>query len=134
MVDYAFRLLQCCLVTDGGGALIPVAAERARDFPQKPVDLLGIGERVETPMVSQMEDFHLLARLPGRRPQSLRRGAGITHNDIDHLMIYDAFAHLPTAPRQASRRVSPHPLFAFRSSVPAHHVDALPFRKIDWGR
>jgi hypothetical protein len=52
--------LQCCLVTDGGGALILVAAERARDFPQSlpvaanrgPVYLLGTSETVETPMVS----------------------------------------------------------------------------------
>jgi hypothetical protein len=55
-IAYPFRLLQCCLVTDGG-ALILVAAERARDFPQKPVYLLGTGESVETPMVSQMADF-----------------------------------------------------------------------------
>jgi acetyl-CoA acetyltransferase len=52
IIAYPFRLLQCCLVTNGGGALIPVAAERARDFPQKPVYLLGISESVETPMVS----------------------------------------------------------------------------------
>jgi acetyl-CoA acetyltransferase len=52
MIAYPFRLLQCCLVTDGGGALILVAAERARDFPPKPVYLLGTGESVETPMVS----------------------------------------------------------------------------------
>src|SRR6516162_9255412 len=57
MIAYPFRLLQCCLVTDGGGALVLVAAERAKDFPQKPVYLLGTGESVETPMVSQMEDF-----------------------------------------------------------------------------
>src|SRR5215475_10686788 len=48
MIAYPFRLLQCCLVTDGGGALILVSAERARDFPQKPVYLLGTGESVET--------------------------------------------------------------------------------------
>jgi acetyl-CoA acetyltransferase len=34
MIAYPFRLLQCCLVTDGGGALILVSAERAKDFPQ----------------------------------------------------------------------------------------------------
>jgi acetyl-CoA acetyltransferase len=57
MIAYPFRLLQCCLLTDGGGALILVAAERAKDFPQQPVYLLGTGESVETPMVSQMADF-----------------------------------------------------------------------------
>ena len=57
MIAYPFRLLQCCLVTDGGGALILVSKERARDFPTKPVYLLGTGESVETPMISQMEDM-----------------------------------------------------------------------------
>ena len=52
MIAYPFRLLQCCLVTDGGGALILVAGERAKDSPQQPVYLLGTGESVETPMVS----------------------------------------------------------------------------------
>jgi hypothetical protein len=57
MIAYPFRLLQCCLVTDGGGAPILVSAERAKDFPQKSVYLIGTGESVETPMVSQMADF-----------------------------------------------------------------------------
>ena len=33
MIAYPFRLLQCCLVTDGGGALILTSADRAKDFP-----------------------------------------------------------------------------------------------------
>ena len=72
-IAYPFRLLQCCLVTDGGGAVILVSAELARDFPQKPVYLLGTGESVESPMVTQMEDF-TSSRVLGRRPQGLRRG------------------------------------------------------------
>jgi acetyl-CoA acetyltransferase len=94
MIAYPFRLLQCCLVTDGGGALILVAAERARDFPQKPVYLLGTGESVETPMVSQMTDFTSSRAFRVAGPKAFAE-AGITHNDVDHLMIYDAFAHLP---------------------------------------
>jgi acetyl-CoA acetyltransferase len=64
MIAYPFRLLQCCLVTDGGGALILVAAERARDFPQRPVYLLGTGESVENPDGQPNGGFHFLARLP----------------------------------------------------------------------
>ena len=40
MIAYPFRLLQCCLVTDGGGALILTSADRAKDFPRKPVYLI----------------------------------------------------------------------------------------------
>ena len=57
MIAYPFRLFMCCLVTDGGGALILTSADRAKDFPQKPVYILGTGESVESPMISQMEDF-----------------------------------------------------------------------------
>jgi acetyl-CoA acetyltransferase len=94
MIAYPFRLLQCCLVTDGGGALILTSADRARDFPTRPVYVLGSGESVETPMVSQMQDFtsSRAFRVAGREAF---RMAGIAHEDVDHLMIYDAFAHLP---------------------------------------
>jgi acetyl-CoA acetyltransferase len=94
MIAYPFRLLQRCLVTDGGGALILVSAERARDFPQKPVYLIGTGESVETPIVSQMADFTCSRAFRVAGAKALAE-AGITHNDVDRLMIYDAFAHLP---------------------------------------
>lgn len=94
MIAYPFRILQCCVVTDGGGALILTSADRAKDFPAKPVYILGTGESVETPMISQMEDFgsSRAFRVAGKRAFE---SAGIKHSDVDHLMIYDAFAHLP---------------------------------------
>lgn len=57
MVCYPFHLLECCLVADGGGALILTSTERVSDFPKKPVYILGTGESVETPIVSQMYDM-----------------------------------------------------------------------------
>ena len=94
MIAYPFRKLMCCLVTDGGGALILTSAERARDFPAKPVYVLGTGEAVESPIISQMEDFtsSKAFRISG---QAAFESAGVSHADVDHLMIYDAFAHLP---------------------------------------
>jgi acetyl-CoA acetyltransferase len=94
MIAYPFRILMCCLVTDGGGALILTSADRATDLPQKPVYILGTGESVESPMISQMENFtsSRAFRVSGKKAFA---EAGITHKDVDHLMIYDAFAHLP---------------------------------------
>jgi len=94
VIAWPFHLLECCLVTDGGGALVLVSAERARDFREKPVFVLGTGESVETPMVSQMEDFTTSRafRVSGRMAFA---EAGIGPREVDHLMIYDAFAHLP---------------------------------------
>lgn len=94
MIAYPFRLLQCCLVTDGGGALILTSSDRAKDFPTKPCYILGTGESVETTMVSQMEDFTSSRAFRVAGPEAFRM-AGIKHSDVDHLMIYDAFAHLP---------------------------------------
>ena len=94
LVAYPFHLLECCLVTDGGGALIVTAAERAADFPRPAVHVLGTGESMETPMISQMVDFtqSQAFRLAG---QAAFAEAGITTADVRHMMIYDAFAHLP---------------------------------------
>jgi acetyl-CoA acetyltransferase len=94
MIAYPFHLLECCLVTDGGGALILTTAERAGDFPEPPAYILGTGESVETPMVSQMEDLCSSRAFSVAGPRAMA-DAGINHADVDHLMIYDAFAHLP---------------------------------------
>ena len=94
MICYPFHLLECCLVTDGGGALILTKAERAKDFPQPPAYILGTGESVETSMISQMQDMTSSRnfRIAGR---DAMESANISHSDVDHFMVYDAFAHLP---------------------------------------
>jgi len=94
IIAYPVHLLECCLVTDGGGALVVVSAERAKDFPRKPVYLLGSGESSEHSMISMMHDFteSRAFKVSGRRAFE---EAGIERRDIDHAMFYDAFAHTP---------------------------------------
>jgi acetyl-CoA acetyltransferase len=96
MIAYPFHQLECCLVTDGGGALIMTSAERAQDLPQRAprVHLLGSGESSDGPVMSMMAD---LTRSRGFQlsSQAAFRHAGIRPSDVDHVMIYDAFAHVP---------------------------------------
>ncbi len=94
LICWPFNLFDCCLVADGGGAIVLVSAERARDFPHPPVYLLGAGESVAHWNVSQMRDFTTsdCARVSGREAF---RMAGVEPKDIDHVMFYDAFTSTP---------------------------------------
>jgi acetyl-CoA acetyltransferase len=96
MIAYPMHLLECCLVTDGGGALVVTSAERARAVPgPKPVVyVLGTGEASESPMVSMMEDFTSSLAFRNASAAAFAE-AGIRPPEVDHVMIYDAFAHLP---------------------------------------
>ena len=96
LIAWPIRRAMTCLVSDAGGALIVTSADRAKDFPTKPVYLLGSGSAMENGGCSPagtrnpMEpDF---IRTSGRDAFS---SAGVSHADIDHLMIYDAFAFNP---------------------------------------
>lgn len=96
MVAYPFHKLQCCGLADGGGALVVTSAERARDLRthDKLVYVLGSGEASDSPLVALMDDMtsSKAFRLSSRAAMA---EAGVRHADIDHLMVYDAFAHLP---------------------------------------
>jgi acetyl-CoA acetyltransferase len=96
MVAYPFRKEMCCVVTDAGGALVVTSAERAADLPaaDRTVYLLGSGESSGPTLVSQMDDLTSFAAFRRSSAEAFAT-SGLTHDDIGHLMCYDAFAHLP---------------------------------------
>lgn len=96
MVAYPMHLLECCLVTDGGGAFVVTSAQRARSgsFPKPAVYVLGAGEFCETSLISTMSDL-TTSRAFVEASAAAFAQAGLGPRDVDHLMVYDAFAHLP---------------------------------------
>ncbi len=83
------HLLDCSLVSDGGGALIMTSAERARDFKNKPVYLLGVGEGHSHEHISQAHSFVAsAAKDAGERAYAM---AGLAPKDIDVAEVYDCF-------------------------------------------
>src|SRR5919206_2263082 len=55
------HLLDCCVVSDGGGAYVVTTADRAKDLRKKPVRMLGYGERVGHAGIGSMPDFTEIA-------------------------------------------------------------------------
>ncbi|WP_040608769.1 acetyl-CoA acetyltransferase [Pseudooceanicola batsensis] len=89
MVGDPLTVRDCCLVTDGGGAIVMVRAERARDFPKAPVYVLGSAAESSHRQISQMKDFTVTAaRESGARAFA---AAGVSSSDIQAVELYDAF-------------------------------------------
>lgn len=81
--------LDCCLVTDGGGAVVITSLERARDLPRPPVRVLGYGECVTNTSMTAVQDLTRTgAELSGRI--AFQR-AGIVPADVDVAQLYDSF-------------------------------------------
>ena len=89
MLADPLRQADCCLRTDGGGAVVLTTEERARDLRQTPIYVLGSGEAVSHLHMSQWPDMpDLVARDSARRAFEQ---AGISAKDVDVLQTYDAF-------------------------------------------
>ena len=89
MISHPFTVRDCCLVTDGGGAIVITTPERAKDLKQKPAYILGTGEAITHAMISQMPDLTTTGTAISGGLAFER--AGITPADIDVLALYDAF-------------------------------------------
>jgi acetyl-CoA acetyltransferase len=93
-VCYPFNLLNICLVTDAGGAVVLTRADRAKDCAKTPVYVRGAGEATEHVMVTQMKNLTQseATRLSGEKAFAM---AGVTPKDFQHVMLYDAFTSGP---------------------------------------
>jgi len=89
MVSFPLSVLDCCLVTDGGGAVVVMSPERAETLSKPPVYLLGAGEAHWHRNISQMPDLTVTAAAESG-PRAYRM-AGIGPGDLDVALLYDAF-------------------------------------------
>lgn len=84
-----FTVRDCCLITDGGGAIVMTTAERARAMGAKAAYVLGCGQSITHATISSMPDLtHTGAIQSGAQAY---RMAGMRAADIDVLALYDAF-------------------------------------------
>jgi acetyl-CoA acetyltransferase len=89
MIADPLHLLDCSLVSDGGAAVILTSAERAADFPHRPVYILGAGEGHSHEHISQARSLTTSAAVAsGRLAFEM---AGLRPADIDVAGIYDCF-------------------------------------------
>jgi acetyl-CoA acetyltransferase len=88
-----FHLLDCCPVSDGGGAYVITTEERARALGKPPVYVEGIGQGHPAWDFEQRADLTTSgARIAG---ETAFRHAGLGPEDIDFCEIYDCFTIVP---------------------------------------
>ncbi len=88
MISSPLHLLDCCMISDGGGALVLTSIERARDLRRLPVVILGGAEALRHAEVGTRDLLDIAAVQSG--PLALAR-AGVKHEDIDFCMVYDSY-------------------------------------------
>jgi acetyl-CoA C-acetyltransferase len=88
VISSPLHLLDCCIISDGGGALVLTSRERARDLAKPPVVILGGAEAVQHHGIGRRDLLDIAARQSG--PLAFER-AGVTHADVDCAMIYDSY-------------------------------------------
>jgi len=90
MVSDPLTVADCCLISDGAGAVIMTRADRAKARPKKPIYLLGVAAETTHQGIAQMQNLTVTAAAQsGPRAFAM---AGLAPKDVDVLQLYDAFS------------------------------------------
>lgn len=87
MIADPLHLLECCMISDGGGAVVIASPEVAKDCRKPPVWILGSGESAQYPGVG----VDLTTSAASRSGPVAYAEAGVSADEIDIAMIYDSF-------------------------------------------
>ena len=85
-----FHLLDCCLVSNGGVAVIVTTAERAKSLAQPPVHVLGWAQSHPGHYLRRNPDFGLVSGAATAGPAALAM-AGRDVSDVDVVELYDCY-------------------------------------------
>ncbi len=88
VISSPLHLMDCCVITDGGGAVVVASPEVARNCRHAPVWVLGAGEAVAHQGAGKRDLMYIAAKQSQEPAFAM---AGVTHQDIDMTMIYDSF-------------------------------------------
>jgi acetyl-CoA acetyltransferase len=89
MISYPLSVRDCCLVTDGGGAIIVTSAERAKSLKKAPAYILGCGHGTTHMNISSMPDLTVTGAKPSG--EAAYKMARLSAKDVDVVELYDAF-------------------------------------------
>jgi len=87
-ISTPLHLLDCCIISDGGGALVVTSLERARDLARPPVVIRGCGEAVCHQEIGAPDLLTMAAKQSG---DHAFRMAGLGRGDVDFCTVYDSF-------------------------------------------
>ena len=88
MVADPLHRLDCCVITDGGGALVITKPEIAKSLKRPRVKITGVGEAIKGQMAGAVDLTYSGARYSG--PRAFEE-AGVKPSDIKYASIYDSF-------------------------------------------
>ncbi|MFP8879848.1 MAG: thiolase, partial [Myxococcota bacterium] len=88
VISEPLHLLDCCIISDGGGALVVTSAERARDLAKPPVLIQGCGEAICHREIGSPDLLTIAARQSADNAFGM---SGLSRDDVDLCTIYDSF-------------------------------------------